>query len=257
MRQRLLVTCAAVGMLLFGFAAYEAGAHRALSPAPLAAADECQTFAETGKAVCGDFLAYWRDHGGVAQQGFPLSDVVSEVSDTDGKTYKVQYFERAVFEAHPENKPPYTILLGLLGSQKYKAKYQGSASAPPQAVASVAPAATAVPTAISAAAISTPTATPITTAPASGVTFLSVQGNTPGGAASVAVKGPPSAQCAITYKTPAGVVSGVSGLGPQTTTTAGIATWNWTIESNTRTGTGTVLVQCGGGVSATTSIKIG
>ncbi len=86
MRQRLLVTCAAVGMLLFGLAAYAAGAHRALSSAPLAAADDCQTFAETGKAVCGDFLAYWRDHGGVAQQGFPLSDVVSEVSDTDGKT---------------------------------------------------------------------------------------------------------------------------------------------------------------------------
>ncbi len=102
----------------------------------------------------------------------------------------MQYFERAVFEAHPENKPPYTILLGLLGNQKYKAKYQGGASAPSQATASVAPAATAVPTATSLAAISTPTATATPTT-AAGVTFLSVQGNTPGGAASVAVKGPP------------------------------------------------------------------
>lgn len=257
MRQRLLMTFAALGVLLFGFAAYAAGAHHALSPVSLAAADECQTFTETGKAVCGDFLIYWRDHGGVAQQGFPISDVVSEVSDTDGKTYKVQYFERAVFEAHPENTPPYTILLGLLGSQKYKAKYPGGASAPSQTGTVAIPTTAAVPTNTPPAAIATATATPATPATASGVTFLSVQGNTPGGAASVAVKGPRSAQCAITYTSPAGVVSAASGLGPKTTTTAGVATWNWTIESNTRTGTGTVLVQCGGGVSATTNIKIG
>ena len=256
MRERLLVTCVAVGMLLFGLAAYEAGAHRALSPAPLAAADDCQTFVETGKTVCGDFLAYWRDHGGVAQQGFPISDVVDEVSDTDGKTYKVQYFERAVFEAHPENKPPYTILLALLGSQKYKAKYPGGASASPQAVVSATP--VPVATATFASALPTPTSiSTATAATASGVTFLSVQGNTPGSVASVAVKGPPSAQCAITYTTPAGVVSAASGLGQKTTTAVGLVAWTWTIESNSRSGMGTVLVQCSGGVSGTTSIKIG
>ena len=40
---------------------------------------------------------------------------MSEKNDTDGKTYTVQYFERAVFEAHPENKAPFDVLLSLLG----------------------------------------------------------------------------------------------------------------------------------------------
>ncbi|MGN6812802.1 MAG: hypothetical protein ACTHMP_18215, partial [Thermomicrobiales bacterium] len=33
----------------------------------------------------------------------------------DGNTYVVQYFERARFEHHPENQPPYNILLGQFG----------------------------------------------------------------------------------------------------------------------------------------------
>ncbi|HST04563.1 MAG TPA: plastocyanin/azurin family copper-binding protein, partial [Chloroflexia bacterium] len=32
-----------------------------------------QTFAETGKTVRGLFLDYWNTHGGLAQQGFPIS----------------------------------------------------------------------------------------------------------------------------------------------------------------------------------------
>src|SRR5690348_8246495 len=66
----------------------------------------CQTFIANGQAVCGRFLAYWNSHGGLAQQGYPISGEVKEISDVDGKTYTVQYFERAVFEYHPENKPP-------------------------------------------------------------------------------------------------------------------------------------------------------
>ncbi|MGI8688386.1 MAG: hypothetical protein ACR2M3_07380 [Thermomicrobiales bacterium] len=247
MRHRLLIAFAAVGVLLFGLAAYDAGAHHAFSPTSLAAADDCQTFPQTGKTVCGDFLTYWRDHGGLAQQGYPISDVFDEKSDTDGITHKVQYFERAVVEAHPENQPPNTILLSLLGSQKYAAKYPGGTPGASPAAATAATAMTAVPTSSSPA---------TTTAMVSGVTFLSVQGSTPGGAASVAIKGPPSAQCAITFTTPAGAVSAASGLGPKTTTTAGLAVWSWTIDSSARSGTGTVLMQCSGGVSATTSIKV-
>ena len=71
----------------------------------------CQTFPETGKTLCGRFLEYWQKNGGLAQQGFPLTDLFTEVSDIDGKTYTVQYFERAVFELHPELKPPYDVLL--------------------------------------------------------------------------------------------------------------------------------------------------
>jgi methionine-rich copper-binding protein CopC len=87
----------------------------------------CTTFPETGKTVCGKFLDYWNSHGGLAQQGYPISGEMQEVSATDGKTYLVQYFERAVFELHPENQPPNDVLLSLLGNFLYKQKYPNGA----------------------------------------------------------------------------------------------------------------------------------
>lgn len=84
----------------------------------------CDRFAQTDKYVCGPFLAYWQRNGGLAQQGLPLIDTFEEVSPTDGKTYRVQYFERARFEYHPENKgTPYVVLLGLLGREQFLTKY--------------------------------------------------------------------------------------------------------------------------------------
>src|SRR4026208_2156696 len=76
---------------------------------------DSRTFPETGKTVKGPFLKYWNEHGGLAQQGFPISDEMQEKNETDGKSYTVQYFERAVFEMHPENKAPFDVLLSLLG----------------------------------------------------------------------------------------------------------------------------------------------
>src|SRR5256885_13039299 len=71
---------------------------------------DSRTFPETGKVLRGKFLAYWEDHGGLVQQGYPISDEMQEKSDTDGKIYKVQYFERAVFEYHSENAAPADVL---------------------------------------------------------------------------------------------------------------------------------------------------
>jgi len=71
-------------------------------------------FAETGQCVTGRFLAYWREHGGLARNGFPLSPVHKEVLE-DGQSYQVQYFERVRMEYHPENAPPYDVLLGQFG----------------------------------------------------------------------------------------------------------------------------------------------
>jgi len=88
-------------------------------------------FPQTGKKVGGAFLAYWKAAGSVAQQGYPISDEFQEKSDLDGKTYTVQYFERAVFEFHPENKPPYNVLLSQLGTFRYKAKYAQAGGPPP------------------------------------------------------------------------------------------------------------------------------
>jgi len=83
-------------------------------------------FPQTGRRVGGKFLQYWQSHGGLAQQGYPLSDEFTEVSPLNHLTYTVQYFERAVFEYHPENQPPYDVLLSLLGKFQYTRKYSGS-----------------------------------------------------------------------------------------------------------------------------------
>ncbi len=86
-----------------------------------AVAEQC--FPQTGKCVSGLFYDYWQANGGLAQQGYPISDEFDEVSPTNGKTYKTQYFERARFEHHPENAAPYNVLLGLLGREQFLAKY--------------------------------------------------------------------------------------------------------------------------------------
>src|SRR5215210_4610664 len=65
---------------------------------------QCRTFAETGKSTCGRFLSYWLGNGGLPRHGFPLSGEFQEVSSVNGKVYTVQYFERSIFESHPENK---------------------------------------------------------------------------------------------------------------------------------------------------------
>ena len=97
------------------------------SASPALAADTCQTFPETGFQVCGRFLDYWNSNGGLTQQGLPISNVFDEQNapppSGDGKIHKVQYFQRARFEQHLENQPPYDVLLGLIGSEQYGTKY--------------------------------------------------------------------------------------------------------------------------------------
>jgi hypothetical protein len=109
-------------------------------------------FAETGRTVGGVFLDYWNRNGGLAQQGFPISDEFTEQSDVDGKMYRVQYFERAVFEFHPENAAPYNVLLSLLGALRYRAKYVspggGGTQVPAPGTATAAPVVTVTPTAV-------------------------------------------------------------------------------------------------------------
>ncbi len=99
------------------------------------AADECQMFNETGFAVCGKFLTYWKSNGGLTQQGFPISGVMDEQNQPppagDGKIHKVQYFQRARFEEHLENQPPYDVLLGLLGAEQLQAKKNPVITPPP------------------------------------------------------------------------------------------------------------------------------
>ncbi|MGI8588669.1 MAG: alkaline phosphatase family protein [Chloroflexia bacterium] len=118
---RLLTTLAALA-LLAGAVPANTLAHPATDP-PDQAASPSRTFPETGKTVSGTFLDYWNTHGGLQQQGYPITGEMQEKSDTDGKTYTVQYFERAVFEQHPENPAPFNLLLTLLGTFRYQQKY--------------------------------------------------------------------------------------------------------------------------------------
>ena len=71
--------------------------------------------AETKHSLAEPFLSYWKNNGGLAIFGYPISEPFNEKNETDGKTYLVQYFQRNRFEFHPENQQPYDVLLGLLG----------------------------------------------------------------------------------------------------------------------------------------------
>ncbi|HUP28276.1 MAG TPA: hypothetical protein VM409_07565 [Chloroflexia bacterium] len=73
-------------------------------------------FGVVGHTLRGNVRAYWLKYGGLPQFGYPITEEFPEVSSSGGKLYTVQYFERARFEYHPENKPPYDVLLGLLGN---------------------------------------------------------------------------------------------------------------------------------------------
>jgi len=84
----------------------------------------CQFFAPTRHRVCFGFKDYWTSHGldfgdrgtsfreSLALFGYPISEEF-----VDAQTGLVtQYFERAVFEYHPNNPAPYQVLLKRLGA---------------------------------------------------------------------------------------------------------------------------------------------
>jgi protocatechuate 3,4-dioxygenase beta subunit len=98
---------------------------------PTVAAAGSHTFQETGHTVSGDFWTAWLGGRSYADSlyinGLPVTSVRDEVSPTDGKTYKTQWFERARFEYHPENAAPNNVLLGLLGNVAAQTKQSQAA----------------------------------------------------------------------------------------------------------------------------------
>ena len=73
---------------------------------------DSQYFETTGHNVSNAFLTYWNDRGGLPIFGYPLSE---EFADEDGLV--VQYFERAIFEWHPDNSSDWNVLQERLGAQ--------------------------------------------------------------------------------------------------------------------------------------------
>jgi hypothetical protein len=70
-----------------------------------------QYFQETQHNVAGDFLSFFNQHGGLKVFGYPIT----ETFDWQGR--RVQYFQKARMELHPENPFPYRVQLGLLGDE--------------------------------------------------------------------------------------------------------------------------------------------
>lgn len=86
-------------------------------------AQSARYFPETGHWVAHGFLRYWEQFGGLPIFGYPLTGELTEVCE-DGQSRTVQYFERAVFEWHPD-KPEladrYYVLLRRLGAAAARA----------------------------------------------------------------------------------------------------------------------------------------
>ena len=75
------------------------------------ASDRC--FPETGYCIAGRIRAFWEQNGGLPVFGFPVGPQYADI--VEGKQLQLQWFERNRLELHPENAPPYDVLLGRLG----------------------------------------------------------------------------------------------------------------------------------------------
>jgi hypothetical protein len=108
----------------------------------------CRYFEETGKAVCGPFLHFWRTHGlrfdddpgtsdveSLALLGLPLSTAVVRVNEGGG-VEEIQWFERAGLLEHDG-----VVITLPLGRERAR----GSTPAPPSEVEQAPPAATSSP----------------------------------------------------------------------------------------------------------------
>lgn len=89
------------------------------------AASEPYCFAETKQCIEGAFRDFWESHGGLEILGLPITHPF-----VDDRKLIVQYFERAIFEWHPEAPPAYQVLLTRLGADQLGQRPE--ASAPPQ-----------------------------------------------------------------------------------------------------------------------------
>jgi hypothetical protein len=72
----------------------------------------CQYVALTRQNLCGPYLRYWQQNGGLERFGYPITGEIYE--NVEGKKYRVVYFERRRMEIHAD-LPGSPILLGLLG----------------------------------------------------------------------------------------------------------------------------------------------
>ncbi len=79
--------------------------------------DRCFLFDVTSYNICGPFVTYWHNNGGVERVNFSITPMFRE--QVEGEGYYVQHFERRL-EWHSNSGTPYETLLGLLGRDIYR-----------------------------------------------------------------------------------------------------------------------------------------
>ncbi len=88
-----------------------------MAPAlPRAAAQESGEicFNESPYCMSGRIAEFWQRNGGLTVFGLPITPQQQE--EIEGTMLEVQWFERNRLELHPENQPPYDVLIGRLGA---------------------------------------------------------------------------------------------------------------------------------------------
>jgi|GEM_PF-1524077 len=95
-----------------------------------AAQEQPLCFKETGQCIGGEIRAFWQQNGGLPVFGFPLAPARPEIAPASAAIFTTQWFERERLELHPENAPPYRVLLGRLGDQRLRQAGRDPASLP-------------------------------------------------------------------------------------------------------------------------------
>ena len=70
-------------------------------------------FPQTGHYLAYGFLDFWHHNGGITTFGYPITEEI--IDPSSGLT--VQYFERAMFEWHPEASAEWRVQLRRIGSE--------------------------------------------------------------------------------------------------------------------------------------------
>lgn len=83
--------------------------------APLRQSVAPACFPETGYCTGGRIREVWEQGGGLPVFGFPITSLQEEL--IEGRPRMVQWFERARLELHPEQPPPYDVLVGRVGAE--------------------------------------------------------------------------------------------------------------------------------------------
>ncbi len=90
------------------------------TPTPAAAQVDEICFPDQPGMACFQepFASFWQSNGGLAVFGYPLGPAQNERSAEANRTLLTQWTERNRLESHPDNAPPYNVLLGRMGAER-------------------------------------------------------------------------------------------------------------------------------------------